>query len=282
MSDSTPRSYAVKNYVSSAVDEFVPPPPYAETQQPQQPIVSNATIGAIAISANVAVTVVIVVAMLFGGARADLAILRGILYFGISTPLFLLIVTGGLVAVINSWQHQTTERRRIDAHETTVMAAIEWRRDIEANRAAELQAQAMPQQLTRRIAALESELLTRQIAVDPLHAPRTFVTAFDNRSGAAFADEVEPAQDSSANEAVAWASQLYNELGQPDPKKIQLTGDPASIGRLRVKMLGSKRGSGSREAGLWLLRQGIAHKVAGGYCLNLKHYPTRESLRGLL
>src|SRR5690606_15239116 len=106
-------------------------------------------------------------------------------------------------------QVQRTERLRIAAYRELGEMAITWRREIEQNRAFELQAQAMPQQLTRRTAALESELLTRQIAVGGVQTPSTFVPAFDNRSGAAFADETETPQDSSASEAVAWLSGLY-------------------------------------------------------------------------
>jgi hypothetical protein len=47
-------------------------------------------------------------------------------------------------------------------------------------------------------------------------------------------------------------------------------------------MIGSKRGSGSRDAGLWLLRERIIEKVPGGYRLNIRDYPTRDSLRHLL
>lgn len=62
---------------------------------------------------------------------------------------------------------------------------------------------------------------------------------------------------------------LYGTNGKPD-------------GRLSGRMIGSKRGSGSRDAGRWLLKERIIERVSGGYRLNLRDYPNRDSLRHLL
>ena len=69
---------------------------------------------------------------------------------------------------------------------------------------------------------------------------------------------------------------LYDTHGRPDSKHVH--GD----GRLRGRMLGSKRGTGSREAGRWLLRSGIIQRVRGGYALDVIRFPSRDSLRHLL
>jgi hypothetical protein len=246
MSDNTPRSYAVKNYVSSAVDEFAPPPPYVETAQPQQTIVSDATIGTIVVSANLAVTILIIAFMLIEGTQAGSAVQRGILYFGLSTPIFLLIITGGLVAMINGWQHETTERRRIDAYERVMQTGFEWRLAVEETRQLEL--------LGRR---------PREGDVQRVSPLNTFVPAI-------------PSGEEAQAEGIRFAMSLYATNGTPDPKRLH------PDGRLSGRMLGSKRGSGSRDAGLWLLREGIIKRVRGGYALDISRYPNRDSLRHLL
>lgn len=269
-----------KNYISAFEDVAPPPPSYVEAATTTQTVTSDSTIGLVVVSANLAVTIIIIAFMSVYGSDTLYALKVGAAYFGLSTPLYILIITGALTSMVNVTQHEVTERQRIAAYKEVMLAGFEWRIAVEQNRNAELQAQAMPLQLTRRIAALETELLEQRVRT-PSTQPPTFVTAYDNTSGAAFADE-EPQVDSTAQEAVTWLSGLYNDLGMPDAKKLQLVGDTASLGRLRVRMLGSKRGQGSREAGLWLLNQGVVKKVAGGYMLMLAHYPTRESLRNLL
>ena len=246
MSDNTPRSYAVKNYVSSAVDEFAPPLPYIEPQQPQQTVASDGTIGTAVVSANLGVTIFIVILMLVDGDNAGYAIQRGILYFGISTPIFLLIITGGLVAMINAWQHQATERRRIEAWQQLGEQAIEWRLAVEETRQIELLGRS-----------------PRAGGVQPANELQSYVAPFGDGERAQV-------------EGVRFAMGLYGTHGRPDPRHVH------TDGRLRGRMIGSKRGSGSRDAGRWLLRAGIIKRVRGGYALDVDRYPSRDSLRHLL
>jgi nucleoid-associated protein YgaU len=73
-------------------------------------------------------------------------------------------------------------------------------------------------------------------------------------------------------EALQWVSSLYDGRGAPHPRKVN------ADGRLKVRMLGSKRGGGNPDAGKWLLHQGIIRRVEGGYSLNVYSYPNRNSL----
>jgi len=262
------------------MDIAPPPPPYVEVASTPQTVTSDSTIGLVVVSANLFVTVLVIVGMSVYGTNTLDALKVGAAYFGLSTPVYILIITGALSSMVNVAQHEITERQRIAAYKEVMLAGFDWRMVVEQNRTAELQAQAMPLQLTRRIAALETELLEQGARRPPAH-PATFVAPYDNTSKAAFADDA-PQVDSTAQEAVAWLSGLYDDLGMPDKRKVQLTGDEASIGRLRVRMIGSKRGQGSREAGIFLLKREVIKKVAGGYLLQLKHFPTRETLRTLL
>jgi hypothetical protein len=79
-----------------------------------------------------------------------------------------------------------------------------------------------------------------------------------------------------AVEALRWACALYDATGRPDRRKV------GADGRLRVRMIGSKRGGGSRESGLWLLRNGVIVRVRKGYALDLLAFPTAETVRRLL
>jgi len=268
------------NYIA-ALEDLAPPPAQVEMQHVAPHPVIETNLGFVLTVANLLITAIIITAMMLDGTQAMSAIIAGSIYFAVTMTGFSLVVTGALSAIVASTAHERTERQRIESYEVLGALAIEWRRDVERNRTIEMQAQAMPMQLTRRIAALETELLQRAIAVDPLHTPHTFVTAYSNVSTAAHSD-MGPQVDTSAQEAVAWLSSLYNDLGGPDPKKLQLVGEPTSIGRLRVRMLGSNRGGGTREAGLFLLHNGAIKKVAGGYQLQLSAFPHRESLRNLL
>jgi len=268
------------NYVA-ALEDLAPPPAHVEMQHVAPHPVIETNLGFVLTIANLLITAIIITAMMLDGTQAMNAIIAGSIYFAVTMTGFSLVVTGALSAIVASTAHERTERQRIESYEVLGALAIEWRRDVERNRTIEMQAQAMPMQLTRRIAALETELLQRAIAVDPLHTPHTFVTAYSNVSTAAHSD-IGPQADSSAQEAVAWASQLFSDTGLPDPKKLQLVGEVNDLGRLRIKVIGSKRGGGSREAGLFLLHHGAIQKVTGGFRFNLKHYPSREALRNLL
>lgn len=92
------------------------------------------------------------------------------------------------------------------------------------------------------------------------------------------ANYVAPYQDGerAAVEGVRWAVGLYDARGYPDRRKV------GADGRLAVKMIGSKRGGGSRESGLWLLRQGVIVRVRKGYALAVDRFPTVADVRRLL
>jgi len=114
-----------------------------------------------------------------------------------------------------------------------------------------------------------------------VQTPSAFVAPYDNRSTAAFAQEVQPSTDTTAIEALAWVRGLYlDTTGLPDSAQVQTSGEKE--GWLKVRMIGSKRGTGSKEAGLWLLHRKVILRAAGGYKLNTKVFPRRESLRVLL
>lgn len=263
------------SYVASA-EEFIAPPPAAPIDYtPQKESHRDLGMGFVVITANVFVTGIIIIGMLVYGQGALYAIVTGAIYFALTTTLYVLIHTGALSEIVGIRQREQTERQRIEAYAQAATLAIQWRIKVEDNRTLELQAQALPTQLARRVAALEDRAFEREESVAPMQTPSTFVTAFDNRSRAAFAEETQPAGDMTANEALAWARTLYNDAGDPNPAKVY------NDGRLKVRMAGSSRGPGTREAGLWLIQKGVIKKVPGGFALNIKHFPTRESLRGL-
>ncbi len=268
------------NYVA-ALEDLAPPPAHIEMQHTAPHPVIETTLGFVLTIANLLITAMIITAMILDGTQAMNAIIIGSAYFAVTMVLFSLVVTGSLSAIVASSAHERTERQRIESYEVLGALAIEWRRDVERNRTLELQAEARPLQLTRRIAALENELLERSLDTGGLHTPINFVTPYSNVSTAAHSDTGTQV-DSSAQEAVAWASSLYDDLGQPDKRKVQLVGEIGSIGRLKIRVIGSNRGSGSRDAGLFLLKHNVIKKVSGGYQFRLDSFPTRESLRNLL
>lgn len=263
------------------VDEVMAPPPAPIEIEQAEPSPNSKQTQAgliVIVFVNLLVTAIIVCVMLFDGTTASEALERGTRYFTITTPIYLIIITGSLVRILGRWARERTERQRIRAYERVMVVAFQWRQAVEANRTAELQAQALPSQLQRRIAALETELLEQRISAGGVQTPsgrNTFVTPYDNRSKAAFSEETEPPTDTTANEAMQWLNSLYDELGNVDRRKVN------SDGRLKVRMIGSSRGPGSREAGRWLIQRGVIYKVPGGFALNLQHYRTRESLRNL-
>lgn len=231
------------NYVAT-LDEVAPPPPYVEARPTPPPVVET-NLGLVLTLANLMVSAIIVIAMMLDGAQAKSAIVYGSLYFVVTMLGFVLVVTGALPAMVNGWQRERTERLRVAAYERVMEKAFDWRMTVEETRQLEL--------VGRRGS-------TGGQRVSPLN---TFVPAIADG---------EEAQ----SEGVRFAMGLYDTQGRPDSKRV------FADGRLRGKMIGSKRGSGSRDAGLWLLREGIIKKVAGGYALNLGSYPNRDSLRHLL
>jgi hypothetical protein len=143
-------------------------------------------------------------------------------------------------------ERETTERIRIEAWREIAERAFEWKIAIEETRQLELAGRRTPTGDVHRVSPLNS-----------------FVPAI--------ADGEEAQQ-----EGIRFALGLFDTHGRPDAKKLH------PDGRLAGRMIGSKRGSGSRDAGLWLLRERIIEKVPGGYRLNIRDYPTRDSLRHLL
>lgn len=245
MSDSTPRPYAAKNYVAAALDDLVPPPPYVDVRPTPPPATEN-NLGFILTLANLMVTAIIVVAMMLDGTQAMTAIIVGSVYFAVTMLGFSLVVTGALSGIVAALAHESTERQRIEAYQELGERALEWRLAVEE---------------TRQI-----EMLGRRPHADPLPS-----TGQIQSYVAPFADG-ERAQV----EGVRFAMSLYDTQGRPDPQRLHRDG------RLKVRMIGSKRGSGSVEAGRWLLRAGIVKRVRGGYALDVGRFPDRDSLRHLL
>jgi len=226
----------------------------------QQKIVSDATLGPIALGANVALTIIIVTAMMIDGSQARTAIIVGSAYFMLSTFLFAGVTTGALTAVINGYQRERTERQRIAAHLALGTMALHWRLEVERNRVIGIpSASPLPGAGIPPAGSAER--------ISPLS---TFVEPYAN-------------EERAQAEAIAWAEKLYDRAapGAPDGRKVQLAGAPEAIGRLRVRMIGSKRGGGSRDAGVWLLRQGVIRKVSGGYSLNVAQFPYRHYISAL-
>lgn len=274
MKDYTNSSQSVQAWRNvPIIDEVValPSPPPIEAE----PAPQNIQVGLIiVVSANLAVMAVIIIGMIVDGAQAGIAIITGVAYFTLTSPLYLAIVTGVLTAIMGRREREKTERLRIQAYKELGEQAIAWRQSVEQNRHLELTQQALPRDIQRRLAQLESDALERETAQTPGRGS-TYISAYSNVSEAAHSD-IAPQVDTTAQEAVAWLSGLYDEFGNADRSKLQ------SDGRLKIRMLGSSRGPGSRDAGLWLISKGVIRKVPGGFALNLRRYPTRESVRNLL
>lgn len=221
----------------------LPPPPITDVETHPQNIQAGLII---VVSANLAVMIIVISGMMVGGAKPVEAIIAGVAYFTLTSPIYLAIVTGVLSTVIVRYAREKTERIRIDAYQELGERAIEWRLACEQTRQIELLGRRPPTEGVQRTSPLASYV-------------------------APFADG-EQAQV----EGVRFAMGLYSTVGHPDPKRVH------ADGRLKQRMLGSKRGSGSREAGRWLLRAGIIQRVRGGYALDVGRFPTRDSLRHLL
>ena len=242
----------------STFDELAPPlPNYVEVQA--QPATVETNLGFVLTVANLAVTAILITGMLVNGSQVQSAFLIGGAYFATTTTAFVFVITGALTAMVNGWQREKTERLRVSAYRELGTMSLQWRIAVERSRQLEMQ----PAPPSLPVHRPDVEGVQR---VSPLN---TFVEPYVDA-------------DRAAIEAVRWAEQLYDRtaLGAPDPRKVQLSGE--SLGRLRVRMIGSKRGGGSRDAGVWLLRQGVIQKVAGGYALRLEAFPYRHYLHALL
>lgn len=253
-----------------ALPEIAPPP----TPLPEAPSIARDVSAAgawfVLTVANVIVATVIIVGMLVDGSSAGNAILLGAAYFFPTMAIFVLALTGTFTDVIRSAQRERTERQRIDAYADLADKALDWRLAVEHNRLLELERDALPGDLKRRLAVLERDALDRTLDrgdADPVRAP-SWVTPH-------------PEQDvpDAKQEALRWAAGLYLDNGEPNPEAVQMVGKETALGRLRGPMLGSVRGAGSEAARLWLLDRRIILATRGGYALNLAQYPRAETLR---
>lgn len=245
MSDFTTRQHVAKSYPLTGPDDLVMMPPAVMEVATTQPATTEANLGFVLTVANLMLTALLITGMLIKGSAVQTALLIGGTYFAATTIAFVFVITGALTAMVNSWQRETTERLRVEAWRELGAMAIEWRLAVEETRQMELGGR-------RPAASVER--------VSPL---TTYVA---------------PVADGEAAqvEGVRFAMGLYDTRGRPDPKRLH------ADGRLKIRMIGSKRGSGSRDAGRWLLRAGIIRRVRGGYALDISRYPTRDSLRHYL
>lgn len=273
------QSNQYRNYVPALAGEVLPPPPQP---LPETPSVS-AQVRAeqawlILLSANILVTAIIIVAMLIDGTTTRRAIAWGVVYFAPTTTVFVLALTGTLTDIVRSAQREKTERIRIDAYADLGSQTLQWHILVEQNRRLELQRDALPADLERRLVAVETDLLERSLPAPPRQGD-TWVSPYDNRKRGAFAAQTQPPHDTTAQEAVAWAMTLYLDNGHPDPARVQLDGKLDARGKIIGPVIGSKRGDGSPEALRWLLQRRVLVKQPGGYALNLNLCPRRDALR---
>jgi hypothetical protein len=244
LSEYTTRSRVTQH--PAVYDDVVVLPP-SPTPLEGEPAPQNIQAGLlIVVSANFMVMGIVMGGMWAGGMNPVAIILSGIGYYTLSTPIYLALVTNVVTNMYSRHERETTERIRIEAWREIAERAFEWKIAIEETRQLEL--------VGRRGATGAAQ------RVSPLN---TFVPAIADG---------EEAQ----SEGARFASSLYDTLGRPDAKKLH------SDGRLRGRMIGSKRGAGSRDAGRWLLKERIIKRVRGGYALNIAHYPTRDTLKHLL
>lgn len=226
-------------------EEVAPLPPSVIEVQGQAASVET-NLGFVLTVANLAITGIIIIAMIIDGTQAKNAIVVGGIYFAVTTGTFALVVTGTLTSIVNGWQREKTERLKVEAWREIAEMGIGWKLAVEQTR--------------------QLELMGRRGSADPVQrvSPlNSFVPAIAG-------------EEEAQAEGVRFAMSLYGTNGLPSSKHVH------ADGRLRGRMIGSKRGSGSREAGLWLLREGIIRRVRGGYALAVDKYPTRDSLRHLL
>lgn len=235
---------AVYDDTYSAGVVVLPPSPTTLEGEPAPQNIQAALI--IVVSANFAVMTTVIIILLFSGVPPLPTILGGIGYYMLTTPLYTAMVTGVITTMYSRREREKTERIRIEAWREIAEHGFEWRLAVEQTRQLEL--------MGRRGGAHPAQ------RVSPLNS---FVPAIE-------------AGEEAQQEAVRFAMGLYATNGKPDPKKLH------PDGRLAGRMIGSKRGAGSRDAGRWLLKERIIERVSGGYRLRIDSYPTRDSLKHLL
>lgn len=259
--------------------DILPPPPEPLPQAPSiRKDVQAENAWFVLTFANVLVATIIVAGMLVDGSTTGRAILYGSLYFFFTMTIFVLALTGTLTDIVRGRQREITERERIDAYADLGSQTLQWHILVEQNRRLELQRDALPADLERRLVAVETDLLERSLPAPPRQGD-TWVSPYDNRKRGAFAAQTQPPHDTTAQEAVAWAMTLYLDNGHPDPARVQLDGKLDARGKIIGPVIGSKRGDGSPEALRWLLQRRVLVKQPGGYALNLNLCPRRDALR---
>lgn len=267
------------SYVPAIPDDVLAPPP---SPLPEAPLVRDSVRAEnawfVLMVANILVTTIIIAAMLIDGTSTRRAIMWGVVYFAPTTTIFVLALTGTLTDIVRGRQREITERERIAAYADLGEQALRWRQSVEDNRRLELERDSLPATLSKRLNEIDAKL--DEVYYPPRAGgvqPPPDVAPYDNRGKAAFARELHPV-DTTREEAIAWARKLYNDLGEPHPHYVQLSG--RAVGRIQnTDIIGSARGKGSAEARLWLLQRRILLKRPGGYALNLDLVPTERDLR---
>lgn len=240
-------------YVPGVEDIFLPPPPAYQghwDHGQRQDRSNDGGLGFIAILASLLVTTIIIVAMLIDGQQAGKAILVGAGFFTALMVVLAFLFTGTLSAIVATVQHERTERLRIEAYADIAEQAIRWRMEVER---------------------------PSRVQLDEGRQPPSRVDAGALQGPTGTGNFVPPVKEPTAAklEALAWARALYRDDGYPNPRMVRPNG------WVRVRMLGSKRDTGSADAGEWLIRNRVVKRANNGYVLNLVQYPTRESLKAL-
>lgn len=268
------------SYVPAIVEDVLPPPPAPHPEPPLTREGVRAETAWLVVTLSIMLmTLVLFTAMIIDGSTARQAINAGTKFFALTMGLVVLILSGALTDILRAWWRERTERRRIDAWADLAEQAISWRIKVEDNRRAELARDSLPVTLSKRLTQLEAALdEARSQDAGDVQTP-SYVAPFDNRGNAAFAQELHPV-DTTREEALRWAMQLYLDTGDPNPHYVQLSGKPEARGRIQnIAVIGSARGAGSADARLWLLQRRVLAKRPGGYALNLKDFPTSRELR---
>lgn len=244
MTDYTRKSVSMQ--YPAVIDDVVILPPSPERLD-AEPTPQNIQAGLLVVmSANLAVMVIVMGGLWAGGMEPLTIILSGIGYFTFTTPFYLALVTNVVTNMYSRHERETTERLKIEAWRELGAMHMDVKLAVEETRQLELVGRRPPTGGAQRISPLN-----------------TYVPAIA---------QGEEAQQ----EGVRFAMSLFDTRGNPDGKRLH------PDGRLKIKMCGSKRGAGSRDAGRWLLKERIIERVAGGYRLNLRDYPHRDSLKHYL
>lgn len=273
--------YKQSSYVPALPPEIVPPPPQPSAEPPLVRDSIDSTGAWFVVTLSISLfTIITIVAMLVDGTAGRAAVAAGVKIFLGAMGLVVFVLSGTLTDIVRGWQREKTERHRIDAYADLGEKHLDWRLAVERNRQAELERDALPADLKRRLGEVERALLEARDGRGDTEGlqPDTYVAPYDNRARGPLAPANQT--DTTADEALRWAKKLYrDDTGDPDGEMVWLTGKESSHGKLRCKMLGSARDkTGSDAARLWLLDREIIIAKRIGYCLNLDRYPRRDTL----